>query len=232
MGEKTANFFSLFLVVADFQNLPCGWRRHARFCLTVVNQISDKLSLHRETERWFDEKIPVHGYEEMISLAKLNVRKGGFLVKNEVKIVVEVDVLQVIGNLDVSEVSSHLHKETSSVDVNGFLVLPSQVESAKLIFERHSDMALEFRAKNQYVRTSCMNVLLSLIDTLCQSLQDFSIDDLGQAERALTYLKDSDFKVDWLERKLEEVKEKKIEEQIGKTRMQELEEEFESRFQN
>jgi len=77
-----------------------------------------------------------------------------------------------------------------------------------------------------------MNVLLSLIDTLCQSLQDFSIDDLGQAERALTYLKDSDFKVDWLERKLEEVKEKKIEEQIGKTRMQELEEEFESRFQN
>jgi len=161
MGEKTANFFSLFLVVADFQNLPCGWRRHARFCLTVVNQISDKLSLHRgqfhnafgqkkvrvfvfvlsyinfifswssETERWFDEKIPVHGYEEMISLAKLNVRKGGFLVKNEVKIVVEVDVLQVIGNLDVSEVSSHLHKETSSVDVNGFLVLPSQVTSSQ-----------------------------------------------------------------------------------------------------
>ncbi|OAP02082.1 hypothetical protein AXX17_AT3G38610 [Arabidopsis thaliana] len=226
MGEKNANYFSLFLVVADFQYLPCGWRRHARFRLTVVNQISDKLSVHRETERWFDENIPVHGYEEMISLAKLNVRKGGFLVKNEVKIVVEVDVLQVIGNLDVSEVSSHLHKETSSVDVNGFLVLPSQVESAKRIFERHSDMALEFRAKNQYVRTSCMNVLLSLIDTLCQSLQDFSIDDLGQAERALTYLKDSDFKVDWLERKLEEVKEKKIEEQIGKTGMQELEEDL------
>ena len=71
-----------------------------------------------------------------------------------------------------------------------------------------------------------MNVLLSLIDTLCQSLQDISIDDLGQAEKALRYLKDSDFKVDWLERKLEEVKEKKMEEQIGKSRMQELEEEL------
>ncbi|CAL9247679.1 unnamed protein product [Arabidopsis halleri] len=252
MGEQNANYLSLYLVVADFQHLPCGWRRHARFRLTVVNQISDKLSLHRghfvfswstETERWFDQKIPVHGYEEMISLAKLNVRKGGFLVKNEVKIVVEVDVLQVIGKLDVSEesledtqtlkgiklkgygvVSSHLHKETSSVDVNGFLVLPSQVESVKRIFERHPDMALEFRAKNQHLRTSCMNVLLSLINTLCQSLQDISIDDLGQAEKALTYLKDSDFKVDWLEGKLEEVKEKKMEEQIGKTRMQELEE--------
>ncbi|EFH51955.1 predicted protein [Arabidopsis lyrata subsp. lyrata] len=255
MGEQNDNYFSLFLVVADFQNLPCGWRRHARFRLTVVNQISDKLPLHRvlstETERWFDQKVPVHGYAEMISLAKLNVRKGGFLVNNEVKIVVEVDVLQVTGKLDVSEesledtqtlkriklkgygvVSSHLHKETSSVNVNGFLVLPSQVESVKRIFERHPDMALEFRAKNKHMRTLSINLLLNIIETLCQSLQDFSIDDLCQAEKALRYLKDSDFKVDWLEHKLEEVKEKKMEEQIGKTRMQELEEDLKVFKQN
>lgn len=101
-----------------------------------------------------------------------------------------------------------------------------QVESVKRIFERHPDLALEFRAKNQNMRTSCINVLLNLIDTMCQSLQNLSIDDLGQAEKAVTYLKDSGFKVDWLEQKLEEVKEKKMEEHIGETRMQELEEDL------
>ncbi|KFK34888.1 hypothetical protein AALP_AA5G206400 [Arabis alpina] len=88
----------------------------------------------------------------------------------------------------------------------------------------HPNIALDFQAKNLNVRTTCMNVLLNLIDTLCQSLQDLSINDLGQADNALTYLKFSGFKVDWLERKLEGVKEKKMEEEIGETRMQELEE--------
>ncbi|KAG7559689.1 hypothetical protein ISN45_Aa05g012770 [Arabidopsis thaliana x Arabidopsis arenosa] len=180
----------------------------------------------------------------MLLLSILNAKDGGFLVNNEVKIVVEVDVLQVIGKLDVSKesqevtqplkrmrlnggaVSSHLHKETSSVDVNGFQVLPSQAEALKRIFEKHPEMALNFRAKNQHMRTSSINLLLNIIETLCQSLQDFSIDDLGQAEQALTYLKNSGFKMDWLEGKLEEVKENKMEEQIGKSRMQELEEEL------
>ncbi|KAG7564483.1 hypothetical protein ISN44_As10g012470 [Arabidopsis suecica] len=122
--------------------------------------------------------------------------------------------------------SSHLQKEASLVDVNGFLVLPSQAEAVKHIFKKHPDMALEFRAKNQHMRTSSINLLLNIIETLCQSLRDLSIDDLGQAKLALTYLKYSGFKVDWLERKLEEVKEKKMEEQFGKSRMQELEEEL------
>ncbi|AAB70028.1 hypothetical protein, partial [Arabidopsis thaliana] len=204
-----------------------------------LRSISSIFSLSIETETWFDQNVVLSGNRHMISLTKLNAKKGGFLVNNEVKIVVEVDVLQVIGKLDVSEGSQEVTQPLKrirlnddgvsvkqSIDVNGFQVLPSQVESVKRIFERHPNMALEFRAKNQHVRTSCMNVLLSLIDTLCQSLQDISIDDLGQAEKALRYLKDSDFKVDWLERKLEEVKEKKMEEQIGKSRMQELEEEL------
>lgn len=107
-----------------------------------------------------------------------------------------------------------------------FIIFQLQAESVKLIFERHPDMALEFLAKNQHLRTSCINVLLSLIETLCQSLQDISSDDLIQTEKALTYLEDSGFKVDWLERKVEEVNEKKMEELIGKSQIQELEEEL------
>ncbi|XP_020879795.1 MATH domain and coiled-coil domain-containing protein At3g44790 isoform X2 [Arabidopsis lyrata subsp. lyrata] len=247
-GKHKNNYLSLYLVVATFKTLPCGWSRHIKCCLTVENQLSDNLSQQREeTQCWLHRKRFYQGYPEMISLRKLNAKEGGFVVNNEVKIIVEVDVLQVIGKLDVSEgsqevtqplkmmrlnddgaASSHLQ----TMDVNGFQVLPSQVESVKRIFERHPDMALEFRAKNKHMRTLSINLLLNIIETLCQSLQDFSIDDLCQAEKALRYLKDSDFKVDWLEHKLEEVKEKKMEEQIGKTRMQELEEDLKVFKQN
>ncbi|XP_020881824.1 MATH domain and coiled-coil domain-containing protein At3g44790-like [Arabidopsis lyrata subsp. lyrata] len=234
MGYQNANYLALFLVVAGFKTLHGGWNRLINYRLTVVNQVSEKLSQQRgQTQCWLDRKNFLHGYQEMISLTKLNAKEGGFLVKNEVKIVAEVYVLQVIGNLDVLEGSQDVTKplkrirlnddgaassHLQTMDVNGF-----QVESVKRIFESHPEMALMFRAKNQQLRTSCINVLLNLIETMCVSLQDLSIYDLGQAEQALTYLNNSGFKVEWLERKLEEVKEKKMEEHIGKSRMQELE---------
>lgn len=56
-----------------------------------------------------------------------------------------------------------------------------------------------------------MNVLLSLTQTLCQTPQELSIDDLSEAEKALVYMKYSGLEVDWLEKKLEEVKENKKE---------------------
>ncbi|KAL9277764.1 putative MATH/TRAF domain-containing protein [Arabidopsis thaliana] len=206
-GKQNASYLSLYLDGPTLKTLPCGCRRRIRFRLTVVNQLSENLSRRGEGKRWFDKKLPLCGYEEVLLLTKLNAKDGGFLVNNEVRIVAEVDVLQVIGKVDVSKESQ-------------------EAESVKRIFERHPYMALEFRAKNQQLRASCINVLLSLIKTLCQSLQDISIDDLGQTEQVLTFLQNSGFKVDWLERKLEEVKEKKIEEHIGKSRMQGLEEDL------
>lgn len=60
----------------------------------------------------------------MINLTELYAKKG-FLVNGEVKIFVKVDVLEVQGKSDVSEESSSPIMET--IDVNGFQVLPSQV---------------------------------------------------------------------------------------------------------
>ncbi|XP_023638652.1 MATH domain and coiled-coil domain-containing protein At3g44790-like isoform X2 [Capsella rubella] len=239
-GFKDGSYLSLYLMVATRKNLPCEWRRHVKFRLTVVNQLSDELSQQRETEQWFDRNATLSGNHKMLLLSKLYAKKLGFLVNDEVKIVAEVDVLEVIGELDVLEASQEVTQPLKrvklneddgasvkeSINVNGFQVLPSQVEYLKRIFEKHPDMALEFRVKNQTMRTSCINLLLNVIETLCQSLQDFCIDDLSQAKKALMYLKDSGFKVDWLERKLEEVRETKIEAQFSKTRMQELEEEL------
>lgn len=53
--------------------------------------------------------------------------------------------------------------------------------------------------------------MLSLTQTLCQTPQELSIDDLSEAEKALVYMKYSGLEVDWLEKKLEEVKENKKE---------------------
>ncbi|CAH2063705.1 unnamed protein product [Thlaspi arvense] len=184
----------------------------------------------------------------MLPLTKLVDKNGGYLVNGEVKIVAEVEVLEVIGNVDQSQespiqpmkriklehdnngVSSDLLNYTppvkEDIDDDVFQILPSQVEFVSRVFKKYPDIALELRAKNQSVRTACMYVFLSVIETLCKSLQELSNDDLMEAGNALTYLKYSGIKVDWLEQKLEEVKEKKKGEQIGETRIQELEEEL------
>ena len=69
-----------------------------------------------------------------------------------------------------------------------------------------------------------MNFLLCLIETMCQSLQELSSEDLVQADVALTYLKDSGFKLDWLEKKLDQVKVNKEKEITCLAILQETEE--------
>ncbi|KFK35051.1 hypothetical protein AALP_AA5G228200 [Arabis alpina] len=97
-----AGHLTLLLAVADFRTLPRGWSIHAKYRLTVVNQLSERLSQVKETQLWFYQTIPVTDFTEMIPLSKLHDKDGGFFVNEQVKIVAEVDVLEVIGNLDVS----------------------------------------------------------------------------------------------------------------------------------
>jgi len=100
------------------------------------------------------------------------------------------------------------------------------VETVSCIFERHPDIASEFGPKNQHLRSAYMNVLLSLIKTMCQSTQELSKDDLSDADAALAYLTDAGLNLNWLEEKLEEVSEKKENEEAGETRVHEIEEEL------
>ena len=84
-----------------------------------------------ETSIWFDQKAPGWGLSGMLPFAKLHDKDGGFLVNDELKIVAEIESLEVIGMLDESK--DLLDKTSSSVresiDVNGFQVLPSQVRN-------------------------------------------------------------------------------------------------------
>ncbi|VVB06132.1 unnamed protein product [Arabis nemorensis] len=247
--NSRTTYLSLYLDVPDSETLPFGWRRHTKYRLTVVNQLSENLSQVKESQQWFDQSIS--GHPEIIPLIKLYDKDSGFLVNGDLKIVVEIDVLELIGNLDVSVkspevtqplkritredavVSKYLVKETSSVkEIIDVQVLPSQVEFVSRVFKKYPDIASQLGAKNESLRTAGMYVFLSLIKTLCKSLQELTDDDLIEADNALTYLKCSGIKLDWLEQKLEEVKETKKQEQIGECRMQELDEDLNGVKQN
>ncbi|XP_019094353.1 PREDICTED: MATH domain and coiled-coil domain-containing protein At1g31390-like [Camelina sativa] len=150
----------------------------------------------------------------MLPLTKLLDVNGGFSVKGEVKIVAEVGVLEVVGKSDVLEETSLLNE---SIDVNGFQVLPSQVESVKSLFENHPDIASKFRLKCTHLRTAYLNSILNLTESLCQSPEELSNADLANAYSTLTCVTKAGFKLDWLEKKLKEVAE---------ARLQEIEEEL------
>ncbi|KAJ4881753.1 hypothetical protein Rs2_38808 [Raphanus sativus] len=221
-GNNIADHLSLYLAVADSENLPLGWRRHAKFSFTIVNQLSDNLSQHKETQHWFDETNPSRGFPAAITLTELHAKEG-FLVNGKVKIVVKVDVLEVQGKVDVSEESSPVME---TIVVNGFQVLPSQVEIVNRLFERHQDIASNFHTKNPYLKTAYMNVLLSLTQTMCQSPQEISKDDLAEEYAALSYLTSAGFQLDWLVKKLDEVKEKKKKEKACLAQLHKMKEEL------
>ncbi|CAN7085383.1 unnamed protein product, partial [Brassica oleracea var. botrytis] len=209
-GNKGQNFLSLFLEVAGYGSLPSGWRRHARFRVIVVNQRSETLSRQLEGQNWFEEKAKGWGFLSMLSLDEINAKDSGFLVNGELKIVVEIELLEIIGK----------------VEVNGFHLLSSQVESVSRMFEKHPETASEVHLKNPNLRTGYMSLLLSLIDTLCQSPHKLPKDDLDEAHYALESLTDAGFKLDWLEEKISQVSEMKEKEKDGESRRQDIEKEL------
>ena len=96
----------------------------------------------------------------------------------------------------------------------------------RCIFEKHPDLASKVRSNNQNLKSTYMNVLLGLIETLCQLPENLSDDDLSEASAAVLYLKQVGFKMDWLEKKLQKLKERKKKMNTGKAQLQHMEEEF------
>ncbi|CAN6930666.1 unnamed protein product [Brassica oleracea] len=220
---KDNDHLSLFLEVGNYESLPIGWRRHAKYSFTISNQSSEKLSRKHESQQWFEKKSPGWGRLSIMPLNELHAKDAGFLVNGDLKIVVEIDVLEVVGRLDVTEETSTI---IETMDVNGFQILPSHAISVSRMFERHSELASEFRPKNPNLRTAYISFLLSLIETMCQSPQELSQDDLTDAYAAMGFMRDAGFKLDWLEKKLDEVSEKKKNEKSSEAGLQEMEEDL------
>ncbi|KFK34489.1 hypothetical protein AALP_AA5G152200 [Arabis alpina] len=106
--------------------------------------------------------------------------------------------------------------------VNGELMIVAEVIGASDVFEE----SIPFE-KVRGQRVSCSSftgrICESLIETLYQPLEELSNEDLVEADIALTYLKDVGFKVDWLEKKLDPLKEKKEKERSCEARVHEME---------
>ncbi|KAF2542807.1 hypothetical protein F2Q68_00030212 [Brassica cretica] len=61
---------------------------------------------------------------------------------------------------------------------------------------------------------------------MCQSPQELSQEDLTDAYAAMGFMIDAGFKLDWLEKKLDEVSEKKNKEKSSEAGLQEMEEDL------
>ncbi|CAL9245918.1 unnamed protein product [Arabidopsis halleri] len=128
-----------------------------------------------------------------------------------------------------NNVLTEIQPAKETMDVNGFEVFSSQqVESINHIFKRHPDIAIGFRPKNKQIRRAYINALLSLTETLCQSPEKLSEDDLSNADVTLVDLIDAGFKLDWLKTKLDEVSQKKKMEQGCGARLQTMEEQLQN----
>ncbi|WZZ52057.1 hypothetical protein YC2023_052164 [Brassica napus] len=127
-----------------------------KYRLTIVNKLRKSYTYLEWFNPWtiFDPCSPSEFF-----LPKFHDKDGGYIVNNCVKIVAEVDVLEKSDiQVEVEKINrplrkieenngavpSVLLKEASAVveslDVNGFQVFPSQVESVRRIFERHPDI--------------------------------------------------------------------------------------------
>ncbi|CAA7062328.1 unnamed protein product [Microthlaspi erraticum] len=171
--------------------------------------------------RWFNYR----GHTSILPFDKLVAEDNGFLVNGELKIVARVGLFEAIGKLDVTEENT---TSTVTENVKGFLLLPSQAETMSRVFERHPELASELRATNPKLRTGYLSFLLNLIETMCQSPQELSKDDMTSAHAALKYMTDAGFKLDWLQKKLDELCEIKEKEKVCETQLQEMENELES----
>ncbi|CAH2047546.1 unnamed protein product, partial [Thlaspi arvense] len=94
----------------------------------------------------------------------------------------------------------------------------------KGLFTKHPDIAVNLKPKSQFVKTTYMNLLLGLIETLNKPPHSFSETELSNARRELMDLTEASFKLDWLKTKLDEVSLERKKASADSIRVRELEE--------
>ncbi|KAI3916569.1 hypothetical protein MKW98_026311 [Papaver atlanticum] len=87
---------SMYLDVADSQNLPYGWSRYAQFSLAVVNQSQNKFTVRKDTQHQFNARESDWGFTSFMPLSDLYDPSRGFLANDTVIIEAEVIVRKVV----------------------------------------------------------------------------------------------------------------------------------------
>ncbi|CAA7029632.1 unnamed protein product [Microthlaspi erraticum] len=206
---------SMYLQVANPKSLRLGWKRRADYSFFLVNQSGQELfKINESLSQLFCAQFSGRGIAKAVPLKKL--QEKGFLEKNKLIVKVEVKVVEVVDQ------GKTTRKET--IDYNGFHVLNSQVYSVSRVLVEHPDFAEKLRFKNQLLKTSFMNILLGLIQTLEKPPHSTSETELSNAHSQLIELTEAGFKLDWLKTKLAEVTLERKKSNSDDCQVQELEE--------
>ncbi|CAA7038144.1 unnamed protein product [Microthlaspi erraticum] len=213
-GYGIEDYLSVYLNVPDTKSLRPGWKRRAKYRFIVLNQSGKELKGASETCSLFCGQFPGWGYSKLLPLNKL--KEEGFLEKNKLIIKVEVEVVELVHEAEVTG--------TEMLYIKGFNVRYTQANSVLNIFAEHPDIAVDFKPKNQVVKTEYMNVLLSLIKTLNKPAKVLSETKLSDARSEFRELTEAGFKLDWLQKKFEEVSLEMKKVVSHDARVQELEE--------
>ncbi|KAJ0265858.1 MATH/TRAF domain-containing protein [Hirschfeldia incana] len=191
-GNGIEDHLALYLYVANYGSLQLGWKRRAKFSFVLLNQSGKEIHKTTELCKVFCAPVPGWGFAKPLTLKKL-----GFLEKNKLIVKVQVQVLEVVNEAQVTG--------NETMDVEGFQVLYSQAVQVSWISVRHPDFALNFKPKSQLVKTTYMNVLLKLIEKLDKPPHSFSETELSNTRTELVDLTETGFKLDWLKVKLDEI---------------------------
>ncbi|CAA7032766.1 unnamed protein product [Microthlaspi erraticum] len=196
-GYIVDDHLSLYLYVPNPESLRLGWKRRACYSFVLLNQSGKELFRKNESScQLFCAQFTSWGKAKTLPLKEL--QEKGFLEKNKLRVKVEVKVVEVVDQGDATG--------NETLDVKGFQVLYSQAVSVSRLFLRHPDIAVNVRQKNQRVKTTYMNILLDLIDTLDKPPHSITETELSNVQSDLIELTDvAGFKLDWLKTKLAEV---------------------------
>ncbi|KAI4364030.1 hypothetical protein MLD38_020174 [Melastoma candidum] len=93
---NNVDHLSMYLDVADSQTLPYRWSRFSLFTLAVVNQISDKYTIRKETQHQFNMRESDWGFTSFMPLRELYDSDRGYMVNDTVVIEAEVAVRKVL----------------------------------------------------------------------------------------------------------------------------------------
>ncbi|ESQ29459.1 hypothetical protein EUTSA_v10024005mg [Eutrema salsugineum] len=196
---------------------PKGYRIDDHFC-SSMSRILNHCDLDGKESSCilFCAQVQGWGFPKAVPLKKL--QEKGFLEKNKLIVKVQVKVIEVVDEAQVTG------KEL--LDVRGFQVLYSQAIPVSWIFMEHPDIAVNFKPKTQLVKTTYMNILLGLIDTLNKTPHSLSETGLSNAQNELIDLTEAGFKLDWLKEKLDKVSLERKKANAASTQVQELEEQI------
>ncbi|XP_019101976.1 PREDICTED: MATH domain and coiled-coil domain-containing protein At2g42470-like [Camelina sativa] len=227
-GCPIEDYLSVYLHVANHDSLRTGWKIRANYSFTVLNQSLRELKRTTEACDLFCAVVPGWGYPKVLPVVKL--QEEGYFEKKKPsfsssqfsgwgqdKLIIQVEI-KVVEDVHEEELTG---KEM--LDFNGFPILYTQLASVSKIFVNHMDFAECFRPKDKGVKTAYMNLLLSLIETLCKPPLSFSETELSNARNELNELTEAGFKLDWLEAKLDEVSLERKNATANSYRVEELE---------